>query len=235
VELGTTLAVLDLDKASCESCVKHLSRIRPDSAFSLPCDLNDLEETRAAVNQVIWRFGRLDIVVHCAAYTGETNLSGWAVPFERQTVSAWEAGLRVNLTSAFVIVQAAREALAASGHGSVILIGSIYGMVGPDARLYADTSMENPAAYGASKGGLLELGRYLATTLAPAVRVNVLSPGGVLRNQPEVFRKRYEYRTPLARMATEEDIKGAVAFLAGDLSAYVTGHNLVVDGGWTVW
>ena len=95
--------------------------------------------------------------------------------------------------------------------------------------------MANPMAYGASKGGLLQLVRYLATTLAPRVRVNAISPGGVERGQPAAFVERYTARTPLGRMATEEDVKGAVAFLASDLSAYVTGHNLVIDGGWTTW
>ena len=95
--------------------------------------------------------------------------------------------------------------------------------------------MANPAGYAASKGGLLQLTRYLATLLAPRVRVNAISPGGVWRDQPEAFHQRYLARTPLGRMATEEDLKGAIAYLASDLSAYVTGHNLVVDGGWTAW
>ena len=108
-------------------------------------------------------------------------------------------------------------------------------MVGPDLRIYEGTGMGNAAAYAASKGGLLQLTRWLATTLAPRVRVNAITPGGVWRQQPEAFRKRYIDRTPLGRMATEEDFKGAVAYLASDLSRYVTGQNLVVDGGWTAW
>jgi NAD(P)-dependent dehydrogenase (short-subunit alcohol dehydrogenase family) len=95
--------------------------------------------------------------------------------------------------------------------------------------------MANPAAYGASKGGLVQLARYFATALAPEVRVNALTPGGVWRGQPDVFHQRYRARTPLGRMAAEEDLKGAALFLGSDLSAYVTGHNLVVDGGWTAW
>jgi NAD(P)-dependent dehydrogenase (short-subunit alcohol dehydrogenase family) len=95
--------------------------------------------------------------------------------------------------------------------------------------------MANPAAYGASKGGLLQLTRYLATTLAPTVRVNMLTPGGVFRNQPEIFVERYIANTPLRRMASEEDFKGSAAYLASDLSTYVTGQNLIVDGGWTTW
>ena len=95
--------------------------------------------------------------------------------------------------------------------------------------------MGNPAAYAASKGGIVQLTRWLSTTLAPDIRVNTLSPGGVFRNQPEVFVKRYEEKVPLGRMATEEDFKGSVAFLASDLSQYVTGQNMLVDGGWGAW
>jgi len=95
--------------------------------------------------------------------------------------------------------------------------------------------MGNPAAYSASKGGLIQLTRWLATTIAPDIRVNCISPGGVWRNQPDEFVKRYEAKTPLRRMATEEDLKGIIAYLASDLSTYVTGQNIVVDGGWTAW
>jgi NAD(P)-dependent dehydrogenase (short-subunit alcohol dehydrogenase family) len=179
--------------------------------------------------------GSLDILVHCAAYVGTTQTPGWAVPLDRQSVTAWDDAMRVNLTAAFVLVQEATDALKRSGHGSVIFFSSIYGMVGPDMRLYADTPMANPAGYAASKGGLIQLARHLATLLAPRVRCNVISPGGVWRNQPAIFVDRYQSRTPLTRMATEEDLKGAVAFLASDLAAYVTGQNLVVDGGWTAW
>ena len=95
--------------------------------------------------------------------------------------------------------------------------------------------MSNPVGYGVSKGGLLQLTRYLATRLAPEVRVNAITPGGVWRGQPQTFYERYKARTPLGRMAAEEDFKGAAAYLASDLSAYVTGHNLVVDGGLMTW
>lgn len=111
----------------------------------------------------------------------------------------------------------------------------MYGHVGPDMRLYAGTTMANPVGYGASKGGLLQLTRYLSTLLAPHVRVNAISPGGIWRGQPDAFHEQYRQRTPMGRMATEEDMKGAVAYLASDLSAFVTGHDLVVDGGWTAW
>ena len=102
-------------------------------------------------------------------------------------------------------------------------------------RLYDGLPMGNAAAYGVSKGGLLQLTRYLSTVLAPKIRVNAITPGGVERGQNPKFQERYVYRTPLGRMASEEDYKGASLYLASDLSQYVTGQNLVVDGGWTAW
>ncbi len=235
VEQGATVAILDQDKDSCHKCVEELVRIRPGCAIAVPCDLEDEKATRRIVYEAVSRLGGLDILIHSAAYAASTTFSGWSVPFEQQTVEAWDRAMKVNLTSAFLLVQEARKALAVSGRGSVIFISSIYGVAGPDMRLYEGTTMGNPAGYAASKGGLLQLTRYLATVLAPRIRVNAISPGGVKRDQPKVFQERYAARTPLGRMATEEDLKGAVAYLASDLSAYVTGHNLVVDGGWMVW
>lgn len=235
VELGASVAVLDQDEDNCCKRVQELSTLASAVVIPVACDLRDEMATRKAVNKVISEFGGLDIMVHCAAYTGATQFPGWAVSFERQTVEAWDAAIRVNVTSAFIAVQEAKDALAMSGHGSVIFFSSIYGMMGPDMRLYENTHLGHPAAYASSKGGLIQLSRWLATVLAPNVRVNAISPGGVWRDQPKEFHKRYVSRTPLSRMATEEDLKGAIAYLASDLSAYVTGHNLIVDGGWTAW
>ena len=109
------------------------------------------------------------------------------------------------------------------------------GVVGPNMDPFAGTEMGNSTAYAASKGGLIRLTRWLATVLAPRVRENALTPGGIWRNQPGLFVERYTKLTPLGRMGAEEDLKGAVAYLASDLSAYVTGHNLIVDGGCTIW
>lgn len=236
IELGARVAVVDRRAADCASRAAALNRTwGAGAATGLACDLASEPATRRMVRQAAARLGGLDILVHAAAYVNSLPVNGWAVPFPRQTVKAWDDAMRVNLTSAFVMAQAGQAPLSASGRGSIILIDSIYGLVGPDFRLYAGTKMANPAAYGASKGGLLQLTRHLATLLAPAVRVNALSPGGVARKQPAAFRRRYVQRTPLKRMAVEDDIKGAVAYLASDLSSYVTGQNLVVDGGWTAW
>ena len=237
LEAGAKVALLDLDGAAVARCAQGFNARWPGMALPIACDLSDEAATRRAARQAIDAMGGLDILVHSAAFVGTTKIAGWAVPFGEQTVAAWDVGMRVNLTSAFVLTQEARQALAASGHGSVIFVSSIYGLVGSDAAVYEGTSMnaDRVLAYSASKGGLLQLMRHLSTLLAPAVRVNAISPGGIERGQPEAFRQQYAARTPLKRMGTEEDMKGAVAYLASDLSAYVTGQNLVVDGGWTAW
>jgi NAD(P)-dependent dehydrogenase (short-subunit alcohol dehydrogenase family) len=236
LELGASVAITDIDPEACNERERVLSgQSGSGRVFSFPGDLGDESQVRGIVKAANERMGGLGIFVHCAGYVGTTSMPGWSVPFEQQSLEAFEAALRVNVGSAFVAVQAGREALEASGHGSVILVGSIYGIVGPDMSLYDGTAMGNPLGYAVSKGGLLQMARYLATVLAPGIRVNCVSPGGVERGQPQDFRDRYVARTPLNRMATEEDVKGAVAYLASDLSRYTTGQHLIVDGGFTAW
>jgi NAD(P)-dependent dehydrogenase (short-subunit alcohol dehydrogenase family) len=203
-------------------------------ALALEADLEDASAAADLVGRVVERLGRLDVLVNNAAYTGASGVVGYAVPFPEQRVDAWDAAMRVNLRAPFLLAQAAFPELA-KHRGSIVNVGSIYGEVGPRQSLYHGTTMGNPAAYGASKGGLVQLTRYLATVMAPSVRVNCMSPGGVARGQAAAFVDRYVEQTPLARMATEEDFKGAFAYLASPASAYVTGHNLLVDGGWTAW
>lgn len=229
VELGAKVALVDRDPAATEAAASALG------ATGYALDLADDAAVRALPTTVQGRLGGLDILINNAAFVGTSTLQGWAVPFAEQSVETWRQCLDVNLTAAFALTQAAAPLLAASGRGSVINVASIYGVVGPDNGLYAGTSMGNPAAYAASKGGLIQLTRWLATTLAPKIRVNALTPGGIARGQPQAFVERYVTRTPLGRMATEADMIGAVVYLASDLSAYVTGQNMIVDGGWTAW
>jgi len=234
-ELGARVALADIDGAGCQVAATALHDEFGVETLAAATDLADEAVVRALPDTVTDAFERLDIIVTCAALVGTSELKGWAVPFTEQSSDTWRASLEINLTSVFALIQAAVPALQASGHGSIVNIASIYGVAGPDWRLYEGTELGNPAAYAAGKGGLLQMTRWLATTLAPGVRVNAVSPGGIARGQDDSFVARYEARTPLDRLGTEDDIKGAVAYLAGDAAAYVTGHNLVVDGGWTAW
>jgi NAD(P)-dependent dehydrogenase (short-subunit alcohol dehydrogenase family) len=198
-------------------------------------DLQDEVSIRKLPRLITKSHGRLDILVNCAALVGTSLLSGWGVPFHQQSADTWRKALELNLTVPFILSQIFDDMLTQSGHGTIINISSIYGVVGPNMSLYQNTNMGNPAAYGASKAGLLQLTRYLATNLAPRVRVNAITPGGILRGQPASFVDAYTTLTPFGRMATEEDFKGAIGYLASDLSSYMTGQNLIVDGGWTAW
>ncbi len=232
-EQGATVAIVD--QADGETVAREIEQRRSTRTMALAVDLADETATRAAPERVLDSTGRIDILVHVAALVSAEPLLNWTTPFEQQSTEVWRRALEVNLTAVFALTQECTPALRASGNGSVITFGSTYGMVGPNWRIYDGTDMGNAAGYAASKGGVIQLTRWLATTLAPDIRVNTLTPGGVFRGHPDSFKQAYEARTPLGRMATEEDYKGAAVFLASDMSRYVTGQNLVVDGGWTAW
>lgn len=233
-ELGADIVLLDLDQVALDAVATDIASQRGVRCLTLACDLASASATQAMATRLSFDIERLDIVINAAALVGTSALSGWTVPFEEQSEEAWKKCFDVNLTAPFLVIQSLLPLLKASSSASIINVASIYGVVAPDWGLYDGTAIGNPAAYGASKAGLLQLTRYLATTLAPGIRVNSITPGGVERGQAETFMKNYNSRTPLARMATEEDMKGAFVFLASDLSRYVTGQNLIVDGGWTV-
>jgi len=234
-ELGTELLLLDIEEERLRKSVEFLSSIYDTRLDYLVVDLEQTETLKTVAQTVQERFGRLDVLINNAAFVGTKNMEGWVTKFEQQSVSTWRRAIEINLTSVFALTQICAEQLRSSGHGSVINISSIYGKLGPDLSLYEGTNMGNPAAYAASKGGISQFTRWLSTVLAPNVRVNTISPGGLERGQPLAFQERYISRTPLRRMATEEDFKGVVAFLASDMSSYVTGQDIMVDGGWGAW
>ena len=234
-ELGADLVLVDRAGTDVDSLGAVLTGRWGVNVEYVFCDL-ELQDQRAEL--MTWLKGGahgLNILINNAAFVGSSDLQGWGVPFEEQSVDTWRRALEVNLTAIFDLCQGLTPLLMVAKGASIINIASIYGMYGPDWSLYDGTSMSNPAAYGASKGGLIQFTRWLATTVSPKVRVNSISPGGIFRNQPKAFVQRYEAKTPLGRMATEEDFRGAIAYLATNLSCYVTGQNLVVDGGWGVW
>jgi NAD(P)-dependent dehydrogenase (short-subunit alcohol dehydrogenase family) len=234
-ELGADLILVDISSSDIESLSKNLTNnwgIKVESYF---CDLEQ-QDQRSDLIEFIKASGReLNILVNNAAFVGSSGLQGWSVPFEDQSIETWRRALEVNLTSIFDICQNLTPLMRNSEGATIINIASTYGLYGPDWSLYKNTDMSNPAAYSASKGGVIQLTRWLSTTVAPDIRVNSISPGGIFRNQPEVFVKRYEDRTPLGRMATEDDFCGIVAYLSSDMSNYMTGQNLSIDGGWGVW
>jgi NAD(P)-dependent dehydrogenase (short-subunit alcohol dehydrogenase family) len=201
----------------------------------VPMDLGDSTSRERGIGTIADSAERLDILVNNAALAAGADMEGFYGSLEAQSDEAYMMALEVNLLAPFALVRGLLRNLRLSDHASVVNVSSIYGLVGPVPSLYPDDSRVTPAAYSASKGGLIQLTRHLATVLAPDVRVNALCPGGIWRSQPEQFVENYSRRTPLARMGTEAEMIGAVLWLCSDASAYVTGQVIAVDGGWTAW
>jgi NAD(P)-dependent dehydrogenase (short-subunit alcohol dehydrogenase family) len=234
-ELGANIIIVDRPESDLKSLSDLLKTRWGIKVWKYQCNLENTEQRIKLLETIQKQHNVLNILVNNAAFVGSSNLEGWSTSFEKQTVETWQRAIEVNLTAPFHLCQGLAPMLKESKGASIINIGSIYGEFGPDWRLYQGTEMANPAAYGVSKGGLMQLTRWLSTTLAPTVRVNAISPGGIFRSQPQIFVERYEERTPLVRMATEDDFRGAIAYMASDLSQYVTGQVLAVDGGWSIW
>ena len=230
---GVAIAVVDKNIETGRSFIDQLKSEYGIDGLFLDIDLIDSESFHKISSKVDTYFGRLDFVVNNAAFYDK--IPGWDVPFEQESYEAWLQVMRVNLMAPFFLVQSLKSLLSQSKVASIVNIISTYGVVAPDHSLYKGLDMNNPAAYAASKGGLLQLTKWLSTVLAPTIRVNAVTPGGVERDQDGLFIQRYNARTPLARMANEQDIANAIIFLLSTKSSYMTGHNLVVDGGWTVW
>jgi len=230
---GTQMVVVDKNEKAGLDLVQKLESEFGNKHLFLNVDLLEPTSFSQVATAIQGHFGQLDYVINNAAFYDE--VSGWGVPYEQEGYEAWMKVMQVNLLAPFFLVQALSPLLKKSSQASVVNVSSIYGVVGPDHRLYEGTEMTNPAAYSASKGGLIQLTKWLSMVLAPQVRVNTVTPGGVERGQLEVFAERYKARTPLKRMATENDVADAISFLLSSESAYITGQNLIVDGGWTVW
>lgn len=236
VEQGASVVLVDRSTTpASEDRMAALEAAAPGRTHRRQCDLADPPSLEAFIAGLIAEFPVIDVLVNNAAFVGTSASQGWATSFETQSPELWRRALEINLTAPFVLVQGLLPALRRSAGAAIINIGSIYGLVGPDWRIYEGTTLGNPGAYAASKGGLLQFTRYLATTLAPDVRVNAMCPGGIERGHSPEFLQSYVARTPMQRMATLEDFKGVTIFLASDFSAYVTGQIIAVDGGWTAW
>jgi len=235
IELDGEVILVDQPKSDYSDLVSQLEKKQSSSIICLDCNLEDKKDRQELISKIQKDYSSgLNVLINNAAFVGQSDLPGWTTKFEDQSIESWSRAIEVNLTAAFDLSKGFSQTLGSQANGSIINIASIYGIVGPVLSLYEGLDMGNPAAYAASKGGLIQLTRWLSTTVAPNVRVNSISPGGIWRNQPVEFVQRYESRTPLGRMATEEDFKGVIAYLSSDLSSYVTGQNIVVDGGWTV-
>jgi NAD(P)-dependent dehydrogenase (short-subunit alcohol dehydrogenase family) len=198
--------------------------------FSYSCNITEEESVRALISAVVSKFGKIDGWIN----TAYPRTQDWGKKIDNISFDSWRKNVDMHLNGYFVCSKLAIDAMLPNKAGSLINIASIYGIVGPDFTIYEGTEMTMPAAYSAIKGGLINLTQYLAAYYGKdGIRVNTISPGGIFDNQPESFLNNYNKKVPLKRMGTPEDIAPAAVFLLSDSASYVTGHNLVVDGGWT--
>jgi NAD(P)-dependent dehydrogenase (short-subunit alcohol dehydrogenase family) len=201
-----------------------------DDLTNINCDVTNDTSIDNTINLVLKKYGKIDGLVNNAY----PRTSDWGEKFENISSSSWKSNIEMQLNSIFLFSQKVLPHMLNRKFGSIINIGSIYGVVGPDFSVYENTELTMPAAYSAIKGGVINFTRYLASYYGKDnIRVNCVSPGGIFNNQPTEFVKNYEYKVPMKRMGKPEDISPAVSFLLSDESSYITGQNLIIDGGWT--
>ena len=203
-------------------------------------DVSKRQEIELFYKKIREEFGKLYGLVNCFHFKGNSRkldtTSNFFAGFEDYPEEAWDLVHDINLKGSFLMSQKAIPYFKESGQGVIVNISSTYGNVSPNKSIYGDSGINSPVAYATSKAGIINLTRYIATHLAEYnIRANVLSPGGVFNNQSEEFLNNYKKLTPLRRMAMPEDYQGALLYLMSDASKYMTGANLVVDGGWTAW
>jgi 2-deoxy-D-gluconate 3-dehydrogenase len=265
MEAGAYIVVADIDEAAAKDTAASLielqfnkhdrSQATSQRALGIQTDITSIDSVQQMVAKALSEFNRLDILVNGAAldpkfdHQRETNPDEdeqvqrlddpLSINFEDYPLDLWNQALEVNLTGMFLCCQAAGKQMVKQGRGVIINVSSIYGLVGPDQRIYQkqdEPPQNKPAYYSVTKAGVIGLTNYLATYYARKdIRVNALTPGGVYNGHDDTFLKAYSDRTLLGRMAEKNEMNGALLFLASDASSYMTGGNLVVDGGWTAW
>ncbi len=245
-EMGGIPVLFDMHADACKRGEAHLRKLYGGEAHSAQVDITDKTQVQSAIGGVMSRLGRIDILINNAALTvkgGGGAFQDYFAPFGEYPQELFDLALRVNLTGAFLVTQAAGHVMAEQRRGVIVNISSDVALISPDHRIYQGMTsgyegrpFNTPIAYSMSKAALLAFTRYLATLWADkGVRVNALSPGGVYDNHEPEFVQRLANLIPMGRMASKDEYKGAILFLCSDASAFMTGANLVVDGGRTSW
>lgn len=245
-EMGGFPILLDINIEYVEDAISHLS-LKNYSSDGFSVNITDGESVKNIVSQIVEKYEQIHVLINAAAFAMK-NLqeggTGFFAPFEEYDKNLWQISLDVNLTGTFLITQAVGRVMKAKKYGVIINVASDVAVISPDHRIYqADSrfnyggvSFNTPIAYPVTKAGILSFTRYLATYWAKdGIRVNSISPAGVYRNQDEKFVEQLVYRIPLGRMAFPEELKGPIVFLASEASSFMTGGNLIIDGGRTIW
>ncbi len=238
-EAGANVIAADIDETKCISFARELAT----ESLGISLDVTSQDSIKNLRDIVLEKFGHVDVLVNNAAINDMFENPKAATEqskFENYPLELWQKSIDVNLTGVFLCSQILGSEMAKQKSGSIINIASTYGITAPDQSLYikqdGTQAFYKPPAYSATKGAVIMFTKYLASYWGKAgVRVNTLSPGGVENSQDDFFIEKYSAKTPIGRMAKPTDYKGALIFLASDASSYMTGANLIVDGGWTSW
>ena len=245
-EAGGIPIIADLNAAAAEDAARAIREQYQGDCLGIAVDITRRESIEAFLQTVLQRFNRIDILINNAANNPKVEekrpgQEEWS-RFENFSLDAWQADLQVGLTGAFLCSQVIGSAMAARGGGVILNIASDLAVIAPDQRIYRKEGLPEeaqpvkPVTYSVVKAGLLGLTRYLATYWAGQhVRVNAISPGGVYNGQPDEFVQKLTSLIPMGRMAHIDEYKGAILFLVSDASSYMTGGNLIIEGGRTVW
>jgi len=236
---GASVIIADIDNDRMHLLADEIGHTYGTLARGILCDVADPASVAAMVGETIATFGNIDIL-HNNAATKSRNMEKFFAPVEEYELETWREIMAVNLDGMFLVAQAVGRRMVEQGTGgSIIQTASLYGITAPDQRIYEGSeymgiAINTPPVYAAAKAGVVGLSKYLASYWAPHnIRVNTLVPGGVESGQNDVFQTNYASKTPLGRMARDDEMVGAVIYLAADASSYMTGQMLTVDGGWT--
>lgn len=240
-ESGAKVAVVDIQVKQARELAQLLSERYQVPTIGVACDVSKPDSVKEMVACVIAEFGEINILHNNAAGKSD-NLDAFFAPFEEYTLDQWRKIMAVNLDGMFLVAQAVgKQMVAQDKGGSIIQTASIYGIMAPDHRIYEGSfylgqQINTPAVYSASKAGVIGLTKYLSTYWAEnKIRVNSLTPSGVESGQNNEFKNRYSERVPLKRMGQAHEMVGALIYLASDASSYVTGQNIIIDGGLNAW
>lgn len=231
---GANVVLADLNYTKCEQLARALKKKYKVDPMALELDLTKKISISSLVARTMKKYSKIDVLINNAAYQGNDKIR--KTPFEELSLEDWNKAVSVNLTGIFLTCQEVGKIMKKQKHGNIINIGSTYGLVAPDQRIYGNSGQNAAVFYSATKSAIINLTRYLASYWAKTgIRVNTLSPGGVRRNQTKSFIRNYSEKTMLGRMAEKDEYIGAIIFLSSDASSYMTGSNLIIDGGWTAW
>lgn len=233
-QAGANVVLADIEYAKCKQLAINLGKIYSVNPLAIKLDLTNPKSVKNMISKTIKKYSRIDVLINNAMFREQKKER--SDPIEKLPLSTWNKAISVNLTGMFLCCREVGPIMLKQKRGVIINIGSIYGIVGADQRIYGKSGINSSIVYAVTKSAVLNFTRYLASYWNnTGIRVNTLSLGGVENNQDATFIKNYSYKNMMGRMANKDEYVGAILFLSSDASSYMTGSNLIVDGGWTAW